>query len=83
VQHIGILEMIVLRSSMHGEDILEHTNAKCFLCALQSTCRPLCDVSIHLITLLNILMPRYQYTQSDAKCHEMTLMVKLMVVSIA
>ena len=26
------------------------------LCTLSSTCRPLCNINIHLITLLNILI---------------------------
>ena len=38
----------------------DHTNAKCHLCILQSTFRPLCNIGMHLITLLNILMPSYQ-----------------------
>ena len=29
VQHVGILEMIVLCFGMHGEDIRERTNAEC------------------------------------------------------
>ena len=34
--------------SMQEEDhILEYTNAKCHLCTLQSTCRPLCNIGIH------------------------------------
>ena len=42
---------------MREEDIiLEHTNANCRLCALWSTCSPLCNIGIHLITLLDILM---------------------------
>ena len=29
VQHVGMLEMIVLHSSMQEEDIIEPTNSKC------------------------------------------------------
>ena len=39
-------------------DIIEHTNANCHL-QLQSTCRPMCNIGMHLMTLLNKLMPRY------------------------
>ena len=48
--------MIVLQFSMQGEDIIEHTNAKYYLCTLQSTCKSLCNIGIYLITLLNILV---------------------------
>ena len=44
---------------MQEEDTLEHTNGKCLLCTLQSTSRPLCNIGIYLIPLLNILMPRH------------------------
>ena len=47
-----------LHFNVQEEDVLELTNAKCRLCTLQSTYRPLCDIGIHLIPLLNILMPR-------------------------
>ena len=67
---------------MQKEDVLEHINVKCYLCALSSTCRPLCDVGIHPITLLNILMPRCQQADLNAKCHEATLMVKLLVMGV-
>ena len=75
-----MLEIIVVHSSMQGDelllgmlsilvscvyilvcwrkDTLDHTNVECRLCTLQSTCRPFCNIDIHLITLLNILMPR-------------------------
>ena len=49
VKYIGILEMIVLCFGMHGKDILEHINVTCHVCY----------IGIYLITLLNILMPRY------------------------
>ena len=31
-----------LQFSMQEGDILEHTNAKCYMCTLESTCIPLC-----------------------------------------
>ena len=31
------------------EDILEHTNGKCHLCKFSSTCRPLCNIGMHII----------------------------------
>ena len=44
-----------------------------------STCRSLCNICIHLInTIAKILMPRYQYT----KCHEVTIIVKLLIISV-
>ena len=39
-----------LRFSMQEQDILKHTNGKCHLCTLQSICRPLCNIGMHLIT---------------------------------
>ena len=39
--------------SLQNEDILEHTNAKCHLCTLSSTYKPLCNIGIHLVTLFN------------------------------
>ena len=56
---VGILKQIVLCFSMRGKDVFEHTNVECHLCALKSTCRPLSNIDIHLITIVNILMPRY------------------------
>ena len=49
-------------------------NAKGHLCTLQSIGRPLRNtcLSLHLMTLLNILMPRYQYMDLNTKCHEVT-----------
>ena len=38
--------------SVQEEAILENTNAKCHLCTLKSTCRPLCNIGIHLMTLI-------------------------------
>ena len=52
--------VMCLYFSMQEEDTLEHTNVKRHLYTLWSSCRPLCIMSIHLITLLNILMLRYQ-----------------------
>ena len=45
--------------SMQAEDILKNTNGKCHLCILLSTCKPLCNICMHIITLLNMLMSRY------------------------
>ena len=49
--------VMCLHFSMQEVDVLEHTNGKCYLCTLWSTCRPLCNIAMHVITLLNILMP--------------------------
>ena len=46
-------------SGMQEEDILEHTSGKCQLYTLQSTCRSSCNIGMHFIALLNVLMPRY------------------------
>ena len=50
--------VVCLHFSIQEEDIVEHTTVKCHLCTLESTCRPLCDVGIHLLklTLFNILV---------------------------
>ena len=56
---ILMASVMCLQFNMHEEDIVDHTNGKCHLCALQSTCRPLCNIGMHLITLLNILIPRH------------------------
>ena len=67
----------ILHFSMQEEGILElHTNIKCNLCTLQYTCKPLCTIGMHLITLLNIHMPRYQYVRLNTKCHKVTLIMK-------
>ena len=55
---ILIASVMCFHCRMQEEDIFEHTNAKCHLCTLESTCRPLCNIGIHLITILNILMPK-------------------------
>jgi hypothetical protein len=52
--------VMCLHLSMQEEDILEHTNAKCHVYTLWSTCRLLCNIGIHHITLLNIIIPRNQ-----------------------
>ena len=50
----------------------------------RQTCRPLCNTCIvHLITLLNTLMLRYHYALLNAKCHKVTLTMKLLVIGIA
>jgi hypothetical protein len=41
-----------------------------------------CNINIHLIALLNILMPRYWKAHLNAKCHEVTLIVKLLIISV-
>ena len=51
--------VMCLHFTMEEEDILEHTNGRCRLCTLQSSCRLMCNIYTHLITLLNILMPTY------------------------
>ena len=67
---------------MQQEDILEPTNGECHLCTLHSTCRPLCNISMHLITILNMLMPRYQQAHLNAKCHEMAIMMKFLIINV-
>ena len=74
--------VMCLHLSVQEEEVLEHTNAKCQLCTPLSTGRPMCDISIHLITLLNILMPRYQDVHLNANYHEVALMMKLLVTSV-
>ena len=75
-----LASVMFLHINMQEQDILEHTNGNCHLCTLQSTCRPLCNIGMHFITLLNILMPRYQKTHLNAKCHEVTHMMKLLII---
>ena len=38
-----------LHSNVQEKMFLEHTNVKCHLCTLSSTCRPLYNVGIHLM----------------------------------
>ena len=71
-----------LHSSMQEEYILEHADGKCQLCTLWSACRPLCNISIHLVTLLKVLMAIYQSVHLNTECHEVTLMLKLWIVSL-
>ena len=73
--------MIVLRLSMPGKDVSEHTNGKCrvftFLYARGKTVLSilmasviciysdqlvdhLCNIGMHLVTILDLLMSRYQ-----------------------
>ena len=61
---------------MQEEDILEDTHGKCNLCTLKSTCRPLCHIGMHLITILNILMPKILVSALERQCHDVTLMVR-------
>ena len=49
--------VMCLHLRLQEQHISEHINAKCHLCTLSSTCRQLCNIGIHLITLFNILMP--------------------------
>ena len=49
--------IMCLNFRTHWKDVVEHTTIKCHLCTLKSTCRPVCNIDIHFITLLNILMP--------------------------
>ena len=53
---------------------IEHTIGQVSCVYTLSTCRPLCNTCIHLVIVLNILMPNYSYAQLSAKCHEVTLM---------
>ena len=46
------------------------------LCTLRSTYRPVCNISIHLITLLNILGK----CSLNTNCHEVTLIMKLLII---
>ena len=41
-----------------------------------SSCRPMCHIGIHLITLLNVLVPLHL----NAKCHEMTLIMMMLLI---
>ena len=59
-------------SIQEEEYILEHSNDKC----------QLCNIGNHLITLLNIFMPKYQYAHLNATCHETTLLVKLLIINV-
>ena len=78
--------MIVLRSSMQEGDILEHTNGKCHLCTLSSTCRMSCSIHRHIAyntlechhTHTDIYIHIYQQNAHlKAECHEVvTLMAK-------
>ena len=52
--------VMCLHFSMQEKDIIEQANGKCQLCTLRSTCKPLCNIDMPLITLLNILMSIYQ-----------------------
>ena len=44
--------VMCLYLGMQEEDILDHADAKCHLCQLNSTCRPLCNIGIHLINIV-------------------------------
>ena len=51
--------VMFLQFRMQEENALEHIDVKCHLCTLWSTRRPLWNMHIHPITLLDILVPRY------------------------
>jgi hypothetical protein len=52
--------VMCLHFSMQEEDILEHTNAKCHCVHFsQLVDRPLSNIGMHLIIVLNIVLPRY------------------------
>ena len=57
VAHWVTFEMIVLHFRIQKKYIIEHIHAKCHMFTLYVTCRPFGNIRIHLITLLNILMP--------------------------
>ena len=44
-------------------------------------CRLLCNKCMQLIRQLNILVPRYRWSRFNTKCHEVTLMVELLIIS--
>ena len=56
---LGYCRLIVMCLRMQEEGTLEHTNSMCQLGTSYSTCRPLCNIGMHLITLLNVLMPKH------------------------
>ena len=68
---LRLLMASVMSLQFHRQekDILDHTNGKCHLCTLQSTCKPSCNIVMHLITLWNILMLIYQPTRLSVECH--------------
>ena len=41
-----------LHFNVPEENIFEHTNGKCYLCTLQSTCRLLCNTCMYLIFII-------------------------------
>ena len=56
---VRMADVMCVHYSMQEIDILEQLMASVILCTLKSTCRSLCNIGMYLITLLNILMPRY------------------------
>ena len=42
----------------------------------------MCNIGICLITLPDILMPIYYWAHLNANCHEMTLIMQLLVISV-
>ena len=41
------------------------------------------NISVCLIMLLDILIPKYQLSHSNANCHEVTPLMKLLIVSVS
>ena len=79
--HFGlteVLEMIFL----HRGDVLEPANVKCHLQTLCQLLDHLHNIGIHLLILLNVLMPIYIYAQLNTKCHEVTLNMKLLTIGV-
>ena len=53
---IRMPSVMYLHFSKQEEEILEHTNAKVICIHFSQLCRPLCNIGIHLVTLLSILI---------------------------
>jgi D-lyxose ketol-isomerase len=60
IMSVLMASVTCLHFSMQEEDIIEQANGKCHLCTLRSTRRPLYNIDMPLITLLDILMSIYQ-----------------------
>ena len=69
-----------LHFCMQEGDIIGHSIGKCHLYKLQSICRPLCNIGMHLRTLLNIpTHVKILVTHMNAKCHKLTFKMKLII----
>ena len=75
-----MIMIVCLQFNMKEKDILEHTSVQCHLCRLLSTCRPLCNIRIHLHNAVE--RTHAKILISTPECHEMTLIVKLLVISV-